>query len=207
MTEELTIFLAAIIGFTHAFEADHLVAVGNLVTRRDRVNLAMKDGVYWGLGHSSTIMLIGMAVILGRAAISDTVFGYLEATVGLMLVVLGLRRLFQAYQNHDQKGTPIDDNHTHGLAYGVGLVHGLAGSGALILLVLANVTGTWEGLLYLLIFGLSSAAGMLVAAGALSLPFARWMLSQGSLQLILIILSSALCIGYGGYVIFENFRI
>lgn len=204
MTEELSVFLAATIGFAHAFEADHLVAVGNLVTRRDRINLAMKDGVYWGLGHSSTIMLIGMAVILGQAAISETAFGYLEAVVGLMLVGLGICRLLQIYRRKDVQDTQVDDSRTHGLAYGVGLVHGLAGSGALIILVLANVEGTWEGLLYLLIFGLSSAIGMLVAAGALSLPFSRWLLSQGSLQLILIILSSALCIGYGGYVLLDN---
>lgn len=206
MTEELSLLLAATIGFTHAFEADHLVAVGNLVTRRDRVDLAMKDGVYWGLGHSSTILLIGMVVILGRAAISEQVFGYLEAVVGLMLILLGLRRLYQVYHNRKQTENSVDHTDTHGLAYGVGLVHGLAGSGALILLVLANVEEAWEGLFYLLIFGLSSAVGMLVAAGALSLPFSRRALSHGTTQLVLIVVSSALCIGYGGYVIFENFN-
>lgn len=202
MSGELSILLAATIGFTHAFEADHLVAVSSLVTNRDQTQKAMKDGVYWGLGHSSTILLIGMIVILGKAVISETVFGYLEAVVGVMLIGLGLWRLYQLFNRKKEESLAHD--HHHSLAYGVGLVHGLAGSGALILLVLANVEGTWEGLLYLLVFGLGSTAGMLVAAGALSLPFSRWVLSHNKLQVALVVLSAVLCIGYGGYVIMEN---
>ncbi len=202
--EELTILLAAVIGFTHAFEADHLVAVSSLVTRRDRMDMAMKDGAFWGLGHSSTILLIGMVVILGRAAIPESVFGYLEGAVGLMLILLGVGRLYSAYKNRGHVLALFDPTHTHGLAYGVGLVHGLAGSGALILVVLAQVEGTWNGLLYLLVFGLGSVVGMLLAAGALSLPFSRKVLQRPALQYGLVIASGLLCVGYGGYVLFEN---
>ncbi|MEO0731378.1 MAG: urease accessory protein [Bacteroidota bacterium] len=204
MTDELSLLLALFIGFTHAFEADHLVAVGNLVTRRDRLDLALKDGAYWGLGHTSTILLIGMAVILGRAAIPPTVFGWLEAGVGLMLIGLGGWRLLRAYRGRGVVAKLTDQNHRHGLAYSVGLVHGLAGSGALILLVLAHVESTWYGLLYLLTFGLGSVGGMLVAAGVLGLPFARRVLRHAALQLGLIIVSSLLCVGYGAYVVLEN---
>ncbi|MEL7163549.1 MAG: urease accessory protein [Bacteroidota bacterium] len=204
MTNELSLLLALFIGFTHAFEADHLVAVGNLVTRRNRLALAMKDGVYWGLGHSSTILLIGMVVILGRTAVSETVFGYLEAGVGVMLIGLGGWRLFRAYHKRHAPRELTSDEHDHGLAYGVGLVHGLAGSGALILLVLANVDSTWYGLLYLLTFGLGSVGGMLVAAGVLGLPFSRRVLQHSALQLGLVIVSSLLCAGYGAYVLYEN---
>lgn len=204
MTAELSLLLAAAIGFGHAFEADHLVAVSNIVTRRQRLSLAMKDGVYWGLGHSSTILLIGMVVILGKAAISETVFSRLEAGVGLMLIGLGSWRLFRAYRQRSSSPATEEHEHDHGLAYGVGLIHGLAGSGALILLLLANEPDSWYGLLFLLIFGLGSVGGMLVAAGLLGLPFSRQALRRPALQLSLIVASSLLCIGYGGFVLLEN---
>ncbi len=62
-----SLLFAAVVGFGHAFEADHLVAVGNIVTKRDRLKLALKDGIFWGLGHSSTIFLIGIVMIIGKA--------------------------------------------------------------------------------------------------------------------------------------------
>jgi hypothetical protein len=207
MEDTLTLLFALVVGFTHAFEADHLVAVSNIVTRRNKLNLAMKDGVYWGLGHSSTILLIGMVVILGKAAIAENIFGYLEAAVGAMLIVLGLWRLTKAYRLRGTIDGLADHEHGHRLAYGVGLVHGLAGSGALILLVLANGQSTTHGLLYLLLFGLGSVGGMLVAAGVLGLPFAKSVLRSPGLQLGLIVLSSLLCIGYGGYVLVENLSV
>lgn len=207
MENTLPLLFALVVGFTHAFEADHLVAVSNIVTRRDRLKLAVKDGVYWGLGHSSTILLIGMMVILGKAAISENVFGYLEAVVGAMLIGLGLWRLTKAYRRRGEVDDLTDHDHGHRLAYGVGLIHGLAGSGALILLVLANGESPVHGILYLLLFGLGSVGGMLVAAGVLGLPFSKSLLRSPALQLGLIVLSSLLCIGYGGYVLVENLSV
>lgn len=204
MEPTLALSFAAIVGFTHAFEADHLVAVSNLVTRRDRLKLAMKDGIYWGLGHSSTILLIGLFVIVARAAIPPTVFTWLEAGVGIMLIGLGVWRLSSAWRKRNSPEDLVDDQAGHRLAYGVGLIHGLAGSGALILLVLANAASTLHGVLYLLLFGLGSIGGMLFAAGILGLPFSKKYLQHIGLQLGLIILSSIFCIGYGGYVVLEN---
>ena len=98
----------------------------------------------------------------------------------------------------------IDGKDNHHLAYGVGLVHGLAGSGAMILLVMSEIQGSFNSMMYLLIFGLGSVLGMLVAAGILSLPFSKKITNNQALQLILIVLSSLLCIGYGAYVFIEN---
>jgi hypothetical protein len=201
MSADLTVYVAALIGFTHAFEADHLVAVGNIVTRRDRIGRAMKDGVYWGLGHSSTILLIGMIVILGRTAISGHVFDLLEGGVGLMLIGLGVWRLSARWRQRHAL-TAVDEADGYGIAYGVGLVHGLAGSGALILLVLSQGDESWHGgLLYLLIFGLGSVGGMLVAAGVLSLPFSRAVLSRPKWRGALVGVSSVVCILYGGTIV------
>ena len=98
METTLPLLFAAVVGFGHAFEADHLVAVGNIATKRNNMNLAIKDGIYWGLGHTSTIFLIGLIIIVGKATFLDGYFGYFEAGVGLMLVLLGLYRLYEYNQ-------------------------------------------------------------------------------------------------------------
>ena len=204
MEATLPLLFAAVVGFTHAFEADHLVAVSNIVTKRDRLLLSIKDGIYWGLGHTSTIFLIGCIMILGKATFLNSYFGYFEALVGLMLVVLGIYRIYQFNKSKHNKAALMDPHDNHHLAYGVGLIHGLAGSGAMILLVMTEIQGSVNSLIYLLIFGIGSVVGMLVAAGIFSLPFSKKITNNRSLQFGLILLSSLLCIGYGSFVIYEN---
>jgi hypothetical protein len=204
MEASLPWLFAAIVGFGHAFEADHLLAVSNIVTRRKNLTLAIKDGIYWGLGHTSTIFLLGLLVIVGRVSFPDAYFGYFESVVGLMLVILGIFRLYQHYMRRPHFHTTGNTEELHQVAYGVGLVHGLAGSGAMILLVMTEVQGGFNSLMYLLIFGIGSVAGMLLAAGIFSLPFSRRLSDNETLQWILIILSSLLCMIYGGYIFFEN---
>jgi hypothetical protein len=90
------------------------------------------------------------------------------------------------------------------LAYGVGLVHGLAGSGALIIIAMSQMKSAADGLIYLVIFGLGCIVGMLVAAGLFSIPFSKKLIQAQTLQSILIIVTSMLCLLYGGKVIYEN---
>jgi hypothetical protein len=198
------LLFAAVVGFGHAFEADHLVAVSNIVTQRDKLLLAIKDGIYWGLGHTSTIFIIGLIMIIGRATFLNGYFGYFEAGVGVMLIFLGGYRLYQYFKNRHEPGSLINPEDNHHLAYGVGLVHGLAGSGAMVLLVMSQIQSSFHSMLYLLIFGVGSVVGMLVAAGVLGLPFSRSIVQNAYLQLGLIVLSSLACVGYGAYVVFEN---
>ena len=241
METTFPLLFAAIAGFGHAFEADHLVAVSNIVTRRASFMLAIKDGIYWGLGHSSTIFLIGLLMIVGKATFLNGYFAYFEAGVGLVLILLGLFRLFQFFkyrnrplhahthvhthshgdghvhthshlhthapaQIHDPASlryTPEAHDHHH-LAYGVGLMHGLAGSGALVLLVMTSIQSSFDSMMYLLLFGLGSVAGMLVAAGVFSLAFTNKLTGNRNLQSGLVLSSSLLCIGYGIYVMVHN---
>ncbi len=207
MEASFPLFFAAAVGFSHAFEADHLVAVGNIVSKRDRMVLAMKDGIYWGLGHTSTIFLIGLIMIIGKSTFLNGYFGYLEAAVGLMLILLGLFRLYQPFNKTDQNNTLIIADGNHHLAYGIGLIHGLAGSGAMILLVMTEIQGSFNSMVYLFIFGIGSIAGMLVAASIFSLPFSKKITENQNLQLGLVIFSSLLCIGYGIYVMIENLAV
>ena len=204
MESSFPLLFAAVVGFGHAFEADHLVAVSNIVTKRNKLELAIKDGIYWGLGHTSTIFLIGIIMIIGKATFLNACFAYFEAIVGFMLILLGIFRLFQ-YFNSNKIETELMDSHSnHHLAYGVGLVHGLAGSGTMVLLVMSEIQNSFNSMMYLLIFGIGSIVGMLVAAGIFNMPFSKKISNNQNLQPGLIVLSSLLCIAYGGYVITQN---
>jgi cytochrome c biogenesis protein CcdA len=206
MTPFLSILFAAVVGFGHAFEADHLVAVSNIVTKRTKLKLAIKDGIYWGLGHTSTILLIGIIIILGKFMINEIYFSYLEACVGIMLLFIGIYRLCSAAQEKalESHAHLMNDKSHHHIAYGIGAVHGLAGSGVMVLLVMTEIKDTVPSLLYLLIFGLGSVAGMLVASGLFSLPFSKLFTQNRKVQLALIVMSSLLCIFFGSKIIYQN---
>lgn len=217
----IPIFLTLYSGFTHAFETDHLLAVSNMVSTRNKTAKAIKDGMYWGLGHSSTILLMGIIFLVLKFQMAPSVFRYFEALVGLMLIVLGIYRILQWYKKrkpafHVHAGGAL---HRHGrlhrlagpgkqpshlLAYLIGLVHGLAGSGALILIVMSQSASLAGGLAYLLIFGMGSVAGMVLAAGLFSLPFSKKILGNTIFQTALIFISALLCIGFGLLVMGEN---
>jgi len=173
-----------------------------------------------------------------KVAISETVFRYLEATVGLMLIALGIYRLIKLFKknkhshtySHTHTHKHSDETihahlhthtyiHSHSLevlhhehsdssknfkaAFGVGLVHGLAGSGALIILVLSQMNTPFEGLFYILVFGIGSILGMFLASGLFSIPFSKGVLKSFKLQYVLIIISSLLCIGFGIKVVWQ----
>ncbi|MBK8555567.1 MAG: urease accessory protein [Lewinellaceae bacterium] len=239
----IPVLFAAVVGFAHAFEADHLLAVSNIVTKRNSLWLAIKDGIAWGLGHTSTIFLVGLLIIGFKVAISEQVFHYLEASVGLVLILLGVFRLYvllqtgraihrhfhledlyfwkkqpepkpllAPFQHAFSTQAPADLSRitfapkpqNHRLAYGIGLIHGLAGSGTLVVLVMSQINGLVLSMLYMAIFGLGSIVGMLLASGLFSLPFSQKMASHRLLQKSLTLLSSLLCIGFGLRIIAEN---
>ena len=232
------ILLTVYAGLEHAFEVDHLLAVNNLVTNRNKIKEAVKDGIFWGIGHTFTIFIVGVVMIGFKVAISETVFRYLEATVGLMLIALGIYRLIKLFKknkhshtySHTHTHKHSDEtihahlhthtySHSHSLdvlrhehpdtsknfkaAFSVGLVHGLAGSGALVVLVLSQMKTSLEGLLYILIFGIGSILGMFLASGLFSIPFSKNALKSPKLQYTLIIISSVLCVGFGIKVVWQ----
>ncbi|MDR1676149.1 MAG: hypothetical protein LBR86_06760, partial [Tannerella sp.] len=81
-------------GLLHAFEADHILAVTNIVSQRSRIFPALKDGIFWGLGHTSTIFLIGILMILFKVNIPEHSFSYFEAAVGGMLILVASYRFY-----------------------------------------------------------------------------------------------------------------
>ena len=220
----IPLLLTIYAGFTHAFEADHLLAVSNIVSQRSNIKLSLKDGIFWGLGHASTIFFIGVLMILFKIGISDRYFHYLESMVGFMLIGLAVYRIVKFIRdkkivvhahahNHDSHththlhvhvSNKQSHRHPHSLAYSVGLIHGVAGSGTVILIAIAQMKNPAEGLIYLVIFGIGCIAGMLLAAGLFSIPFSKKLLQAQGLQSFLIIISSTLCLLYGSKVIYEN---
>lgn len=199
MNTLLPVLFASVIGIAHAFDADHLIAVSNIVSKRDSTLLALKDGVYWGLGHTTTIVIVGSFIILSRATFLDS--GIFEAIVGGMLIIMGITRLTN---KSSYSRVAASFRYKHGFAYSIGLIHGLAGSGALVLLVMSEIKDIYLGIAYLVVFGIGSMLGMLIAASLFSIPFTLRMKVNTIIKSIAIAISSIVCITYGSYMIYEN---
>lgn len=186
--------LGLILGIQHALDADHVIAVSTLVSEHQSLKWASLIGAFWGLGHTFTLLVVGLAVILLRLTIPPRVALGLEFLVAVMLVFLGLNTLWRSFQadrlhlhahEHSPKrhahfhvhGEP-EESHTHTHPFSsmrkpflIGMVHGLAGSAALMLLVLSTIQKPLAGLAYVLIFGLGSLGGMLGLSSLMGLPF------------------------------------
>jgi high-affinity nickel permease len=166
--------LALALGLRHAADPDHVVAVAAITSRTKRILPAMWLGVVWGLGHTLTLFTVGAAIIVFSLTITPRVGLSLEFAVGLALVAVGLLNL----------NAPRSAEATHSSAEGkpaplpawraflVGLVHGLAGSAAVALLVLATVRDPRWACGYLLVFGLGSLVGMALITTGMAAPLA-----------------------------------
>jgi sulfite exporter TauE/SafE len=179
-----------VIGLRHALDADHLAAVSAIVSDRKSFWSSSIVGGLWGVGHTISLFAIGLLVILLKIEVSVTAETYLEAAVGVMLVLLGLnvlRKLFfaETVHAHSHHHNGHEHGHIHAHAQGeaerqhhgfsprsviVGMVHGLAGSGGLMLLVLPSIESSSIALLFILIFGVGSIGGMMVMSFLMGLP-------------------------------------
>ena len=182
--------LGFILGIEHALEADHVVAVTTLVGRTRNLFRAALMGIVWGLGHTTTLFIVaGLIMVLLRVAIPQAIALSLEFAVGVMLVTLGivvlrgwlLERKHEHVHGHDalehEHGhghhVGAEHSHAHGLRrpYLIGLVHGMAGSAVLFLLVLSQIESTVGALVYIAVFGFGSVLSMMLVTTAISIPF------------------------------------
>lgn len=164
MISSLSILLLGfVLGMRHATDADHVVAVTAIVSGEPSLRRASRVGALWGIGHSVTILVVGGAIIVFRLSVPPRVGLALEFAVALMLILLGALSLSdRAVASAASTVRPVV----------VGLVHGLAGSAFVALLVVAAVPGAWLGLAYLAIFGLGTIAGMALVTMAVAVPSA-----------------------------------
>lgn len=226
------LFLGLLIGMRHALEADHVAALASLTSNQQSIKDTVKHGAVWGLGHTITLFVFGGMMLLIGGSISEQLVHALEFSVGIMLVVLGIdvlrklikKRIHFHYHQHEneqhfhahshegekhQQHNPENHQHEHGKAFPlrallVGLMHGMAGSAALIVLTLQTVSSTTQGFLYILFFGIGSMFGMASLSFIIAIPLRRsaqgltWMHNgfQGIIGLATIMI--------GGKMMFEN---
>lgn len=187
-----------LLGLQHALEADHVAAVSSIAARRSEMGDIVRHGLTWGLGHTLTLFAFaGAALLLGQVIPAAFSYG-IETAVGLMLVVLGAHLLWRLWRDrvhcHGQShGGGSAHFHAHGHAsetmpHGrapyihlqgfrwrtllVGLMHGMAGSAALLVLVAARAPTPLAGLFYILLFGLGSMLGMAALSTLIAVPIA-----------------------------------
>jgi hypothetical protein len=197
----LPILFASVAGMGHAFEPDHLLAVANLISRRDTLAAALRDGIYWGLGHTTTLVLVGAVILLGRVTFLTS--PWFEVAVGVLLVGMGVSRLLEQRRPPAKVRPGAAPSRA---AFAVGLLHGLAGSGALVLLVMSEIRSVWVSVGYFAVFGAGSILGMFIVAGLCSVSFTKRMKISRMLKTATITLSSLVCILYGGWMIYGNVR-
>jgi hypothetical protein len=162
--------LGFVLGLKHATDPDHIVAVTTFLGKERQLRRACGIGLFWGLGHTIALAIAGIVVIGLKIPISKWLADRLELAVAAMLIVLGARLIATVHTRWHE--------HHHDFTWSrfglrpllVGVVHGTAGSAALMLLVLSTVSSTINGLLYILIFGVGSMLGMLTISLLLALP-------------------------------------
>jgi len=161
-----------VLGIKHATEPDHVIAVSTIASRTNKLSLSSLAGVFWGIGHTVTLFVIGMVMIGMEQQIPETTAMWLELVVGVMIVILGGASFRSTYTIPAKKEVKI--NHLHLKSTFIGIVHGLAGSAGMVLLTLTTVDNRFQALLFILIFGMGTIIGMMLFTTFLGLPFI-WM--------------------------------
>ncbi len=190
-----TLVLGAVLGLKHALDADHLAAVSTFVSEERSLWRSTLVGAYWGMGHTAALVVFGTALAAFRVAVSPRVSRFLEFLVGCMLVWLGATVLVKLAKTppvhvhtHEHDGVTHRHLHFHlgesghvhhhhvlrlgGRPFVVGVVHGLAGTAAVMLLVVGAIPSMLLAIGYLLVFGLGTIGGMVGMSLLMSLPLA-----------------------------------
>jgi sulfite exporter TauE/SafE len=169
------LLLGFLLGIKHAIEPDHVIAVSTIASESKNLKRSIFAGVYWGIGHTATLFLVGMILIIAKNTITETIALSLEFIVGIMLVSLGLNSILRFMRHrHPQSQNTLDHRkktRTHFKSFFIGLIHGLAGSAAMVLLTMSTVSTAWQGALYILIFGCGTIVGMLSFSTVIGIPF------------------------------------
>lgn len=218
-------FTAALgLGIFHALDADHVVAVSNLAGTPSKPKKLWLLCSHWALGHGLTLLLVGTAVLLLGLAVPHQLSQFAEKLVGYILVILGVLALwdisFNSFRKHFLNEKPIErlnpkkniqsflvfeNDKTSPKALLIGMIHGLAGSTPLLVLIpIANQNSAWEGLGYLVVFSVGVLFSMVLFGGILGIIL-TWFDTR--------LLPFAMCfrrliafwaIGLGGYWIYDK---
>jgi hypothetical protein len=218
--------LGLIIGLRHSMEADHLAAVSTIISTSKKGKFsAPMLGVLWGIGHTASLLVAGLIVLVLAISIPEQVSGLMEFGVGIMLVFLAVQAMTGFRLGHFLRGMMHHGRHAHPHAHEdvglihthehehsedhkhghksliVGMVHGMAGSGALMLVVLSTINSIPLGLAYIMIFGAGSIASMAAMSALIGLPLSK--ARSHSLGLIMKYVSSVIALAIGVGLIYE----
>jgi ABC-type nickel/cobalt efflux system permease component RcnA len=204
----LALMVAVLLGLRHATDPDHLTAVAALIAgdRDGGARRARRLGLSWGLGHATTLFVFGVPVVLAGAALPGGVSRAAELAIGLLIVALATRLLWRwkhglyhlhphehggvrhahphAHEAPAHHGTEHEHPHPEALgrsplaAYGIGLVHGVGGSGGVGILLVGAISGGGAGVLALALFAAATACSMALVSTAFGLALARGTLAR-----------------------------
>lgn len=233
----MTLAAASILGFflgvRHATDADHVVAITTIVCREPTPRNAMKVGVFWGIGHTLTILAVGGAIIMFGLVVPPGAALMMELAVAAMLIALGGLNVISAIRRRSRSTHPHGHAHaSHAcdgddtsalpvvasvrLAHGrrfmrttlrplaIGVVHGLAGSAAIALLVLTTIRDTLRAMLYLLVFGGGTVLGMMLLTTAMTVPIGFASRRIGSLDRIMAAVTGAVSLAFGLFLVYQH---
>lgn len=167
------LFLGFILGIKHSIEPDHVIAVATIASKSKKLWRSTLAGVFWGIGHTLTLFIVGMILILMKDEISEKWTMSLEFLVGIMLVYLGISSMFvyKKYSNLQEQVEHDWEKASFLKSTFIGAIHGIAGSAAMVLLTMSTVSTVLEGAIYILIFGVGTIVGMLCFTTIIGIPF------------------------------------
>jgi ABC-type nickel/cobalt efflux system permease component RcnA len=194
----VVLLISLLLGLRHASDPDHLAAVTTLIASKEqeRIRKATSMGLLWGLGHGTTLIVVGLPLVLLGQYLPEKVGQAAEVAIGVIIVVLAVRLLvrwhrgvFHAHAHSHDGGETHRHLHSHAdgsvhehahsvtlrtplAAYGVGLVHGVGGSGGITLLLLSTIPNPSEAVVALLIFAAGTAVSMALLSTAFGLAIA-----------------------------------
>jgi high-affinity nickel permease len=206
------LILGFFLGMRHATDPDHVVAISTITARQKNIRSSAVVGAAWGIGHSAIVTLVGILIIFFRLEISAGIGTLLEFAVGIMLVILGIINISKTLS------VPVIHSHTHTHDHKthshvhfhllrpliIGSVHGLAGSAAIALLILATISNSLSAIYYLLIFNAGVIVGMMIITTliGISLVYAKNKIS--ALNKYFILGSGIISFIFGVYIMIQN---
>ncbi len=181
-----------LLGLRHAFDADHLAAVSTVLAERPSLRASSAVGFWWGIGHTATLLAVGGVVLAMGLHLPSRFETIAEAGVALVLIVLGASLAWKLHRerwhlhSHQHQGGEHhlhlhshqqgeDHRHRHWMASSVrplciGMAHGVAGSAAVLLMIVSATDHVVQGLLTIAVFGVGSIIGMMAIGFTISLP-------------------------------------
>lgn len=190
------------LGLRHATDADHVVVIAGLVQRERGIWRAARLAVLWGIGHTATLLGLGLLIVLAEFRVPSAFERIAELLVAAMLIGFGVWHLARHHFDDEPTAAPPSTAYARPLL--IGLVHGLAGSAGIALLAATAIPSRALAVAYLSLFGLGTILGMVLLTVLISRPISWTMRRGGRLRRVLTVSAALLSIGLGVAILVES---